>query len=190
MNRTWTYPRAFACTSARSQKGACPISRSMPPLLNGHENIRPCRQEAAPLVVQGLLPSHAGALAPKTKVHGDLDGVTAAMRKHLVDFLFDKLMYFQDFDAVKIYYDDGQESIAQAIHKVVDYVLAKDAVAYRLASSSDYRLSQIADYTARWSWPPSSTPTRRPPPPTSSSSARGPSSRRASLRKCRRRESS
>lgn len=40
--------------------------------------------------------------------HGDLDGVTAAMRKHLVDFLFDKLAYFQDFDAVKIYYDDGR----------------------------------------------------------------------------------
>ena len=75
-----------------------------------------------------------------------LDGVTAAMRKHLVDFLFDKLAYFQDFDAVKIYYDDGQKSIAQAIHKAVDYALAKDTAVYRPASSSDYGPGQIADY--------------------------------------------
>lgn len=68
------------------------------------------------------------------------------MRKRLVDFLFDKLACFQDFDAVKIYYDDGQKSVAKAIHKAVDYALAKDAVVYRLASFSDYRLSQIANY--------------------------------------------
>lgn len=68
------------------------------------------------------------------------------MRKQLINFLFGKLTYFQDFDAVKIYYDDGQKSVAEAIDKVVDYALSKDAVVYRLASSSDYRLSQIADY--------------------------------------------
>ena len=68
------------------------------------------------------------------------------MRKRLVDFLFDKLACFQDFDAVKIYYDDGQKSVTKAIHKAVDYALSKDAVVYRLASSSDYRLSQIANY--------------------------------------------
>ena len=79
-------------------------------------------------------------------VSDNLDGMTAAMRKRLVDFLFDKLTYFQDFDVVKIYYDDGQKSVARAIHKAVDYALAKDAVTYRLASSADYRLSQIADY--------------------------------------------
>ncbi|MEF2845132.1 MAG: hypothetical protein U0O24_00605 [Eggerthellaceae bacterium] len=39
----------------------------------------------------------------KTKEHGnlDLEGVTTAMRKHLVDFLFDKQAHFQDFDADK-----------------------------------------------------------------------------------------
>lgn len=51
----------------------------------------------------------------------------------------------QDFDAVKVYYDDGQKSVAQAIHKAVDYALSKEAMVYWLASSSDYRLSQIAD---------------------------------------------
>lgn len=64
----------------------------------------------------------------KTGEHGDLDGVTAAMRKRLVGFLFGKLAYFQDFDAVKIYYDDGQKSGAQAIHKAVGYAPSKDTV--------------------------------------------------------------
>ncbi len=67
------------------------------------------------------------------------------MRKHLINFLFDKLTYRQDFDAVKVYYDDGQKSVAQAIHKAVDYALSKEAMVYWLASSSDYRLSQIVD---------------------------------------------
>lgn len=67
------------------------------------------------------------------------------MRKQLINFLFDKLTYRQDFDAVKVYYDDGQKSVAQAIHKAVDYAPSKEAMVYWLASSSDYRLSQIAD---------------------------------------------
>lgn len=96
------------------------------------------------------MPVRYTCITLKTKEYGDLDGVTAAMRKHLVDFLFDKLTYFQDFDAVKIYYDDGQKSVAQAIHKAVDYALAKDAVVYRLASSSDYRPARLLTTSARW----------------------------------------
>ena len=74
------------------------------------------------------MPVRYTCITLKTKEHGDLDGITAAMRKRLVDFLLDELAYFQDFDAVKIYYDDGQKSVAQAIHKAVDYALSKDAV--------------------------------------------------------------
>lgn len=124
----------------------------MPPLLNGHddyENMDPADRKrllSSFRVFFRHMPVRYTRITLKTKEHGDLEGVTAAMRKRLVDFLFDELAYFQDFDAVKIYYDDGQKSVAQSIHKAVDYALAKDAVVYRLASSSDYRLSQIADY--------------------------------------------
>ena len=125
----------------------------MPPrLLNGHdsyENMDPADRKrllSSFRVFFRHMPVRYTCITLKTKEHGDLDGVTTAMRKRLIDFLFDKLAYFQDFDAVKIYYDDGQKSVAQAIHKAVDYALSKDAVVYRLASSSDYRLSQIADY--------------------------------------------
>lgn len=68
------------------------------------------------------------------------------MRKHIVDFIFGRSAYFQEFDIVKVYYDDGQRSIADAVHKVLDYALSKQSVVYREASSEDYRISQIADY--------------------------------------------
>lgn len=121
------------------------------PLLNGYngcENMGPADRKrlfSSFRVFFRRTPAHYTCITLKTKEHGDLDGVTAAMRKRLVDFLFDKLAYLQDFDVVKIYYDDGQKSVAQATHKAVDYALSKDAAVYRLASFSDYRLSQIAD---------------------------------------------
>lgn len=135
-----------------AEKGLTDVPFHASPLLNGHGNY----ENMTPADRKRLLSSfrvffrHVAVrytcITLKTKEYRGIDEVTAAMRKRLIDFLFDKLMYFQDFDAVKIYYDDGQKSVAKAIHKAVDYVLAKDAVVYRLASSSDYRLSQIADY--------------------------------------------
>lgn len=135
-----------------AEKGLLDIPFHASPLLNGHdgyENMEPADRKrllSSFRVFFRHMPVRYTCITLKTKEHGDLDEMTAAMRKHLVDFLFDKLAYFQDFDVVKIYYDDGQKSVARAIHKAVDYALAKDAVTYRLASSADYRLSQIADY--------------------------------------------
>lgn len=74
------------------------------------------------------------------------DDVSAAMRRHLVEFLFDRLDYLQSFDDVKIYYDAGQHSIDVALHRAMDYALAREAVRYKPATASDYRLSQAADY--------------------------------------------
>ena len=68
------------------------------------------------------------------------------MRKRLSSFLFDELPYLQGFDVVKIYYDNGQQSIAGAVHEAMNHVFAKDVVIYRSVSSVDYRLSQVADY--------------------------------------------
>ena len=60
--------------------------------------------------------------------------------------LFDNLEYFQGFDDVKIYYDNGQRTIAHALHRAMDFALAKNAVVYRAAVPENYRLSQAADY--------------------------------------------
>ena len=68
------------------------------------------------------------------------------MRRDLVNFLFDNLETFQSYDAVKVYYDNGQKSIAESLHMAVEYALSKNAVVYRSAEPSEYRLSQVADY--------------------------------------------
>ena len=56
------------------------------------------------------------------------------------------MSWFQQFDAVKIYYDGGQGSVSSALHKAIDYALAKNAVIYKPTTSSDYYLAQAADY--------------------------------------------
>lgn len=58
----------------------------------------------------------------------------------------DKLAELQSYDMVKVYYDNGQRSIAESLHRAVEYALSKDAVVYRSAQPSEYRLSQAADY--------------------------------------------
>ena len=88
--------------------------------------------------------------------------------------LFDNLDYFQGFDDVKIYYDNGHRTIAHALHRAMDFALAKNAVVYRAAVPENYRLSQAVDLLR------SGTATASPPPLTRSSSAHGPSSRRVS----------
>lgn len=96
--------------------------------------------------------------------------------------LFDNLDYFQGFDDVKIYYDNGQRTIAHALHRAMDFALAKNAVVYRAAVPENYRLSQAADYICTMELvvlryrdgEPSATALTR------SSSAHGPSSRRVS----------
>ena len=70
----------------------------------------------------------------------------ARFKRDLVVFLTDNLEYFQSFDKVKIYYDNGQQMVTSALHGAIDYVLSKDAVLYRMASALDYRLFQAVDY--------------------------------------------
>ncbi len=70
----------------------------------------------------------------------------ARLKKDLVVFLSNNLDYFQSFDKVKIYYDDGQQTITNALHAAFEYELSKQALMYRNASPKEYRLSQVADY--------------------------------------------
>lgn len=43
-----------------------------------------------------------------------------------------------------VYY--GQHAIVSALHKAIDYALSKNAVVYKPADPTAYRLSQVADY--------------------------------------------
>lgn len=67
------------------------------------------------------------------------------MKRDIVTMIFDQLDYFQGFDLAKIYYDDGQKIVTSALHDAMEYALSKNALLYRDASPTDYRLSQAAD---------------------------------------------
>lgn len=47
------------------------------------------------------------------------------MRRETADLIFENLDYFQSYDKVKVYYDDGQSLVAHALHTAFEYVLAK-----------------------------------------------------------------
>lgn len=76
----------------------------------------------------------------------DSSELGSRMRRDLVDFLFDNIEWLQNFDVVKIYYDDGQSLVTRALHGGFECVLAREAVVYRDARPADYRMLQVADY--------------------------------------------
>ncbi len=72
--------------------------------------------------------------------------LAAFIRRDLVSFVVDELEFFQSFDKVKIYYDDGQPAVSSALRDAIAYSLSKEAVLYRKSDYRSYRLSQVADY--------------------------------------------
>lgn len=73
-------------------------------------------------------------------------GAIQRIRRDLAIYLLDHLEYLQQFDEVKIYYDNGQSLVTQTLHDAVGFALSKEAIIYRDASPQRYRLSQVADY--------------------------------------------
>lgn len=122
------------------------------PLLNGHADYAGLSLAERKRLLSSFrvfarhVPVHYTTIALKTKEHASASAVSDAMRRRLIDFIFDNLSYFQEFDRVKIYYDNAQQSIVEAVRKAMNYALAKDTVIYKNASPADYRLSQVADY--------------------------------------------
>lgn len=92
------------------------------------------------------MPVRYHTFAYATKKFDSLDKLAGAMRRDIMNFLFDNLAELQAYNAVKVHYDNGQHSIAESLHRAVEYALSKDAVVYRSAQPSEYRLSQAADY--------------------------------------------
>ena len=65
--------------------------------------------------------------------------------RDLVSFLKDNLSYFQQFEQVKVYYDNGQQMVSDALHTAIDSTLSKEAIMYKAANAQEYRLAQVAD---------------------------------------------
>lgn len=95
---------------------------------------------------QRKLPYRYHTFAYRRSEFADERAFMARLRRDLVVFLADHLERFQSFDDVKVYYDDGQQTISHALHEALEYEISAQALLYRRASPLDYRLSQVADY--------------------------------------------
>lgn len=76
----------------------------------------------------------------------DLNKLMLRMKRNVSGLLFDHLDFFQEFDEVKVYYDNGRDIVKQALDQSIGFVLSKGVVERRKTSMIDYRLEQVADY--------------------------------------------
>lgn len=68
------------------------------------------------------------------------------MERNISSAMVEHLDSFQSFDDVKVYYDNGQDIVKQALDQSIGFVLSKGVVERRKTSMTDYRLEQAADY--------------------------------------------
>ncbi len=85
-------------------------------------------------------------LYKKSEFEGDVSKIAIRLKRDLVVFLYDNLEFFQSFDHIKVYYDDGQRVITNALHDSIEYTISREAIVYKDARPSDYRLFQVADF--------------------------------------------
>lgn len=80
-----------------------------------------------------------------TTVH-DRGELEARIRRDLASPVFERLSFFQAFDVIAVYYDNGQGAVSTALHDALDFVLAKHVADYRDADPTARKLLQAADY--------------------------------------------
>ncbi len=137
--------------AALRQKGLPDVPLHASPLMNGHDDYRGMGIEQRKRMLSAFfmmfqhMPVRYRTLSYVKREVSDRDALTARIRRDIVNLIFDELAYFQSFDAVKVYYDQGQGIVTKAIHDAVEYALSKNAIVYRDASPAQYRLLQVAD---------------------------------------------
>lgn len=133
-------------------KGAPNIPFHATPLLRAHDAYANMSIEerkgllvAFSLLVKRL-PIRYRAFVYRSSEFGDERKLQALIRRDLVAMLVDHLGYFQSFEHVKIYYDQGQAAVSQALGSAFEYALSKEATIRRESDYRTFRLSQVADY--------------------------------------------
>ena len=134
------------------ENGLPDIAFHSEPLLNGHKGYEglAIEQRKKLLVTFSAfvrrLPINYASFVYRRSEFDDLNKLTARMKRDISNLLFDHLCFFQSFDDVKVYYDDGQDIVKRALDQSIGFVLSKGVVERRKTSMVDYRLEQVADY--------------------------------------------
>jgi hypothetical protein len=122
------------------------------PLMNGHGDYAGLTLEQRKKLLISFnvlvqrLPISYRTLAYKRSEHPDPEDLSARMRRDISSMLTNDLTFFQGFDGVKVYYDDGQPIVSRALYGAIGDELFKDAVRRTKTTMTEYRLEQAADY--------------------------------------------
>lgn len=73
----------------------------------------------------------------------DMIEATGKLSKQLAGFIRDNFQFFQKYDVVKIYYDNGQVEVTRILSSVFNALM--EHVEFRKVMPADYRLFQVAD---------------------------------------------
>lgn len=76
----------------------------------------------------------------------DTEDLQRHMQLDISNFILDSLDFFQRYEQIKIYYDNGQSIVSKSVHGAIDATLFNGAIVYRDIKPSNYRLFQVADY--------------------------------------------
>lgn len=122
------------------------------PLLNGHkecENLDISQRKkllySFNVLVQRL-PIQYQTFVYRHKEYPDDTNLKKHLERDLASMFNERLSFFQSFDKVKIYYDNGQNLVKQALHCAVSECLSKQAIIQKKSTMTEYRLEQVADY--------------------------------------------
>lgn len=116
------------------------------PLLNGHKQYEflTIEQRKRMLTVFATfvrhLPIRYASFVYRRSEFADAYKLSARMKRDISNLFFNHLESFQSFEMVKIYYDNGQDIVKQALDKSLEFALSRNAVIHRKTSMVDYRL--------------------------------------------------
>lgn len=70
--------------------------------------------------------------------------LSARIANHLSAFIRENLTFFQNYDKIIVYYDNGQQELSMIINTILNTAFTN--VDFRNASPQQYRLLQVADF--------------------------------------------
>lgn len=92
------------------------------------------------------LPINYHTFIYRTSNYATPEKLGSRMERDIASFITNHLEFFQQFDDVKVYYDNGQDIVKSALDNAIECTLSKNAVIRRRTTMTEYRLAQVADY--------------------------------------------
>lgn len=111
------------------------------PLMNGHKDY-----EFLGIEQRKVMLAYFSSFVYRRSQFEDPARLMERMGRDISSAMIEHLGFLQSFDDVKVYYDNGQDIVKQALDRSVGKVLSKGVVRRRKTSMTDYRLEQVADY--------------------------------------------